>query len=296
MCCTKLFNLFPGTCMNCNQTKLQEEAHLYDDIVVFDFLDTYMNLTIKTVVSLNWIFKAYNTNIFLKVDDDVPLSISDVYSTLLRYIHSNRSGHPENAITGSCYSGVPVRRDLQHKWGVSRKEYSPSTYPRYCIGLSYALTRSAVSMLLNQTHNTPLIHLEDVSIGILAQKVGNTKLISIPDWTEDWQGNLNKNLIRYRKYHTIHTFQSPSHKLNKLYKSVYTWTNNNEKALTTQIYSCKHWILAEDLIHWVDSSKSGFLPDWWILFNKAFIWWVCGLLPISYRLPKRMAVFQEGRM
>ena len=209
-------------CGSCNRTKLQEEAQLYNDIVVFDFLDTYLNLTIKTIVSLNWVFKAYNTDIFLKVDDDVLLNVMDVHHTLSKHIHSNRSGHPENAIAGRCYSGVRVIRNLQHKWGVSRKAYSPSTYPSYCIGLSYALTRSAVSTLLNQTHNTPLIHLEDVSIGILAQKGRNIKLISIPNWEVQWQGNLKENLTRYRKYHTIHTFQNPSHKLNKLYKSVYT--------------------------------------------------------------------------
>ena len=47
--------------MNCSQRKLQEEAQLHDDIVVFDFLDTYVNLTIKTIVSLKWIFNVYKT-------------------------------------------------------------------------------------------------------------------------------------------------------------------------------------------------------------------------------------------
>ena len=214
--------LFLGTCGECNQTKLQEEAQIYDDIVLFDFLDTYVNLTIKTIVSLNWIFNAYKTNIFLKFDDDVLLNVTDVYQTVSRYVHSNKSEYAENTIAGWCYNGVPVIRNVRNKLGVRKEEYSPPTYPRFCIGLSYAITRSVVSKLLNQTHNTPLIHLEDISLGILAQKAGNIKLISIPNWRNQWNGNMNMNLTRYRRYHTIHTFQGRVEKLQKLWKNIST--------------------------------------------------------------------------
>ena len=210
-----LFSI-PGTCGNCNQTKLHEEAQLYNDIVVFDFLDTYVNLTIKTIVSLNWIFNVYKTDIYLKVDDDALFSVSDVYLTVLRYLHNN-TGHI--GVLGCCRSGLPVIRDLQHKWGVSKETYSPPTYPRYCIGLSYALTRAAVSLLLKQTHNTPLIHLEDVSVGLLAQKAGNISLINIYNWLADWN-LMDDNLQDYRKYHTIHTGQGRIEEVEELWKNL----------------------------------------------------------------------------
>ena len=181
-----------------------------------------MNLTIKTIVSLNWFFNVYNTDMFLKFDDDVLLNVTDVHQTVSRYLHSNKSEYAENTIAGWCYSGVPVIRNVRNKLGVSNEEYSPPTYPRFCIGLSYAITRSAVSNLLNQTHNTPLIHLEDISLGILAQKAGNIKLISIPNWRNQWNGNMNMNLARYRRYHTIHTFQGRVEKLQKLWKNIST--------------------------------------------------------------------------
>ena len=156
--------MFLGACRNCNQTKLQEEAQLYDDIVVFDFLDTYVNLTIKTIVSLNWVFNAYKTTIFLKLDDDVLLNVTDVHQTLLKHLYNSKSEHPDNAIAGWCYYRAPFARNLKHKWGLSREAYRPSTYPPYCGGPAYALTRSAVSLLLNQTQNTPLIQVEDLSV------------------------------------------------------------------------------------------------------------------------------------
>ena len=182
-------------------------------------MDTYVNLTIKTIVSLNWVFNVYNTDIFLKIDDDALLSVTDVHGTVSRYVQHPTGCHG-NSILGDCISDKFVRRNLQHKWGVSRKVYSPPTYPRYCLGLSYALTRSAISLLLNQTHNTPLIHMEDISVGLLAQKAGNIKLIDIPKWRVDW--NLVNNILtEYRKYHVIHTGQGQIDKVEELWKKYF---------------------------------------------------------------------------
>ena len=180
-----------------------------------------MNLTIKTIVSLNWVFNVYNTDIFLKLDDDVLFSVADIHRTLLKHLYNNKSEHPDSTIAGWCFSGAPVIRNLQHKWGVSREEYSPPTYPRYCLGLSYALTRSTIPLLLNQTHNTPLIHLEDVSVGLLAHKAGNIKLIDIPKWRIDWNW-INDILTDYGKYHTIHTGQGQINKVEELWKKYFT--------------------------------------------------------------------------
>ena len=180
-----------------------------------------MNLTIKTIVSLNWVFNVYNTDIFLKLDDDVLFSVADIHRTLLKHLDNSKSENPDNTIAGWCFSGAPVIRNLKHKWGLSREAYRPSTYPPYCLGLNYALTKSAISSLLNQTHNTPLIHLEDVSLGILAQKAGNIRLIDIPKWRVDlnWINNI---LVDYRKYQVIHTGQGQIDKVEELWKKYFT--------------------------------------------------------------------------
>ena len=222
----KNVTFFPGTCEDCNQTKLQEEAQLYDDIVVFDFLDTYVNLTIKTIVSLNWVFNAYNTDIFLKLDDDVLLDVTDVHQTVLRQLHY-QNNNVGNSILGRCLSDVCVRRNLQHKWGVRREVYSPSKYPKYCIGQTYALTRSAVQLLLSQTHNTPLVHLEDASVGILAKKAGHIRLVNIPNWIFNWNWKVD-NPKRYRKYHIIHTFQGEMDKVEELWRNIFLWALGNK--------------------------------------------------------------------
>ena len=180
-----------------------------------------MNLTIKTIVSLNWVLNAYNTDIFLKLDDDVLLNVSNVYRTVLKHLYNGKGEHPDSAIAGWCFSGAPVIRNLQHKWGLTKEAYGSSTYPPYCTGTTYALTKSAISLLLNQTHNTPLIHLEDVSVGILVQKAGSIRLIDIPKWriAFNW---INDILYDYRKYHTIDTRQGRLDKVQELWKKYFT--------------------------------------------------------------------------
>ena len=217
--------LFAGSCEDCNQTALREEAQLYDDIVVFDFLDTYVNLTIKTIVSLNWIFNVYKTDLYLKVDDDALFNVTDVHQTVLKHL-PNQAEHLSNYILGSCLSGIPFNRDLKHRFGVSKEAYSPPIAPRYCTGLSYAITRSAVSLLLNQTHNTPLIHLEDVTLGILAKKAGNINLRAIPFWLVK-RPNKSYKQKGYRKYHIIHTSQGPTDQMEELWKYLNSWVVGN---------------------------------------------------------------------
>ena len=181
-----------------------------------------MNLTIKTIVSLNWVLMTYKTDMFLKLDDDVLLNVTDVPHTLLRYLH-NQTDDIGNSILGSCFNNAQPIRDLQHKWGIIEEAYPNSTYPRYC-RVSYALTKSAVSSLLSQTHHTPLIHLEDVSFGILALKAGNIKLIDVPNWMVKWNWT-DDNPEKHRKYHTIHTDQGRIEKVKELWKNIYNFTN-----------------------------------------------------------------------
>ena len=159
-------------------------------------------------------------NIFLKLDDDVLLNVMDVHNTILRHLH-NQTEYLGNIILGYCISNVSVNRNTQKKWGVSREVYPPPTYPRYCYGLSYALTKSTIPSLLNQTHSNPLIHLEDVSVGLLAHKAGNIKLINILNWKVDWNST-NGNLDDYRKDHTIHTRQGKIDKVVELWQNIFT--------------------------------------------------------------------------
>ena len=70
------------------------ESEKYHDIVQFDFLDTYKNLTIKTVSALKWAkYNCPSVRYILKTDDDTFNNIPGI----LKFIHS---AHLTNSMSG----------------------------------------------------------------------------------------------------------------------------------------------------------------------------------------------------
>ena len=201
--------MFAGTSPQCDSAVIYKESKLYNDIVMFNFLDTYLNLTIKTLVSLNWAANTYNTQVFIKSDDDVILNIHKIYQRLVSLGESDSSPVPRVKM-GQCFTdGLPVRLPC-HKFSVSHDIYPRDKYPVYCNGPNYVITRAAIFALLNQTHRTMLLSLEDVSLGILAEKAGNVKMISVPHWMFTSLTPINVSRIHvymYRKYYSVHTKQ-----------------------------------------------------------------------------------------
>ena len=199
--------MFAGTSPQCDSAAIYKEAKLYNDIVMFNFLDTYLNLTIKTLVSLNWAANTYNTQVFIKSDDDVILNIYQIYHRLVSLQESD-STPVSRVIMGQCFTDAfPVRVPC-HKFSVSQNIYPRDKFPVYCNGPNYVITRAAIFALLNQTHRTEL-SLEDVSLGILAEKAGNVKMISVPHWmfTSLTSINVSRHTDMYRKYYSVHTKQ-----------------------------------------------------------------------------------------
>jgi len=68
--------------------KLRQEYDQYEDIVQQDFLDTYKNLTIKTISAIKWASKyCLNTKYVLKIDDDMIINSP----RLINYLEKNEN-------------------------------------------------------------------------------------------------------------------------------------------------------------------------------------------------------------
>jgi len=64
--------------------KLKQEAGIYKDIVQADFVDSYYNNTIKTMMSFKWLVKyCSNSKFYMFVDDDMYVSVKNV-ATFIR--------------------------------------------------------------------------------------------------------------------------------------------------------------------------------------------------------------------
>ena len=78
-----------------NQTDeqlIREESEKYGDLIQFGFIDSYYNLTLKSVSILRWSQKYCKTEYFLKTDDDIIVNID----LLLKNLNTFKQGDSIN--------------------------------------------------------------------------------------------------------------------------------------------------------------------------------------------------------
>ncbi|KAK6733086.1 hypothetical protein RB195_017072 [Necator americanus] len=172
--------IFPiGSLRDFNETtRLVEEINLFDDILQGDYLDSYRNLTMKTLSALRFAAVAYpKVDSILKIDDDVAWNVPLVTN----YIKSRVL---PNSI--SCYkspSSSPVRKN-RSKWYVTYDEYPGESYPEYCFGVAYVLHRTAVLPMLSVLPQMKYFWIDDVFVTGFMARAATVSLIEINQYTE----------------------------------------------------------------------------------------------------------------
>ncbi|XP_053328713.1 beta-1,3-galactosyltransferase 4 [Spea bombifrons] len=141
------------------------EAELHRDIVQVAFADTYRNLTLKTLAGLAWgLQKCQSARFILKTDDDVFVNTPSLSKFL--------SGQDGLQYLGRIHWHVGPIRDPESRHYTSRDVYPGGYFPPYCSGTGYVLSRGAAVLMLQKLKRGPLLSLEDVYVGILAQAAG----------------------------------------------------------------------------------------------------------------------------
>ncbi|NXI81391.1 B3GT5 galactosyltransferase, partial [Rhipidura dahli] len=94
---------------------LQEEDRLHGDLLQQDFLDTYNNLTLKTLMGLEWVSRfCPNATYVMKADHDVFLNLEFLARRLLQPPRSH-------FLTGYVYRRTGPLRNPAYKWFVPRE-------------------------------------------------------------------------------------------------------------------------------------------------------------------------------
>ena len=144
---------------------IKKESSLYRDVVQADFMDTYQNLTIKTLMGLQWA-REFCTNVqfILKTDDDTLVHVPSLLGVL-------KSQRQTLLILGAVNTNSLVMRN--GRWKVSREKYPAPTYPPYCNGAAYVLSADVAWMISGAAKRAPIVPLEDVYItGIIPRLLG----------------------------------------------------------------------------------------------------------------------------
>ncbi|OCT90420.1 hypothetical protein XELAEV_18019034mg [Xenopus laevis] len=149
--------------MESNQKLLEEEMKTYGDIVQQDFMDTYYNLTLKTLMGMEWISKyCPGASYVMKIDSDMFLNVDYLVHHLLQ------PGLPvhQNYITGYIIAKTGPIRDKEYKWYVPMEVYPNDTYPPYPAGPGYVFSADMAKKVYDVAQTIRAVPMEDSFMGI----------------------------------------------------------------------------------------------------------------------------------
>lgn len=188
------------------QADIAAESQKYKDIIQKDFIDTYYNLTLKTMMGIEWIHRfCYQSSFVMKTDTDVFVNVFYLTELLLRKKRTTR------VFTGFLkLNEYPIRR-RGSKWYVSEEEYPGKTYPPFCSGTGYVFSTDVASQIYNVSENVLFIKLEDVFIGLCLAKL-NIQLEELHSEQTFFPERIRFSVSRFKKIVMCHKIK-PSEQL-----------------------------------------------------------------------------------
>ena len=149
--------------------EIEEEHRNHQDLIWIEDEEDFLLITYKTgmfVQVLNAMANDLGLNYThaLKTDDDSYVAME----RLERYL-----GEEEGIdYWGNCGHYTRPFRDPDHKYVVSREEYSRDFFPPYCQGGAIVLSRKMIECAAIEMGKTPFLSMEDVFLGMTAERCG----------------------------------------------------------------------------------------------------------------------------
>ena len=157
------------------ESDIMAEADKFGDIIQEDFLDSYANLTVKSLMMLRWFTRTCDTTPYvLKTDDDVYINLNQLDLLVSATSRQERvSSGGGDLLMGTLICGATPIRDPYNKWYAPAYMYHSRVYPNYLSGTAYLMSNSVARKLFEVAMITPMFHLEDIYVtGILAKAAG----------------------------------------------------------------------------------------------------------------------------
>ncbi|XP_004566444.1 beta-1,3-galactosyltransferase 1 [Maylandia zebra] len=148
------------------QQQMLQESNKYHDLIQSNFVDCYKNLTIKTMVILEWLTAhCSGASYAMKIDSDMFLNVHNLVNMLL-------NAQKTNYMTGLVTGWGTVVRDPSSKWYVPSDIYAPAFYPVYALGLGYIMSLDLPKKLTEASRHVKALYIEDVYLGMLMHHLG----------------------------------------------------------------------------------------------------------------------------
>ncbi|XP_020318950.1 beta-1,3-galactosyltransferase 2 [Oncorhynchus kisutch] len=150
------------------QSSLEAESRRHRDIIQQDFMDTYNNLTIKTLMGMHWVAAhCPGTNYVMKTDSDMFVNTEYLVHKLLQPKNLPKRDY----FTGYLMKGYAPNRNKNSKWYMSHELYPSERYPTFCSGTGYVFSGDLAGKIYRASLGIRRLHLEDVYTGICLAKL-----------------------------------------------------------------------------------------------------------------------------
>lgn len=161
-------------------SKLRSEELLYGDMIRGRFLDTYDNLTLKTISMLEWVDTYCSRAAYLlKTDDDMFINVPRLLDFISRH---PANGNGQRAIYGRLAKKWKPIRNRKSKYYISPQQYRPAVFPDFTTGPAYLLPARLAHELYTAALNHTYFKLEDVFVtGIVASSL-HVRRVHVPEF------------------------------------------------------------------------------------------------------------------
>ncbi|XP_037048223.1 beta-1,3-galactosyltransferase 5-like isoform X2 [Bradysia coprophila] len=169
-------------------TELETERAQFGDLIIGDFVDTYRNLSRKSIMAYDWLVSyCHEADIVVKTDDDVMVNIFKLTEELGLWPQKI----PLN-IWCAVHFNEMLNRTETSPYYVSPEEYPNDIAPKHCAGVGYITPMTVVRKIadeISRSYRGPVCQQEDIFMtGIVTEKIqfGKKEPIELIDRMVQW--------------------------------------------------------------------------------------------------------------
>ncbi|XP_072135232.1 UDP-GlcNAc:betaGal beta-1,3-N-acetylglucosaminyltransferase 9 [Mobula birostris] len=146
---------------------LELESQVYRDILLWDFQDTFFNLTLKEIHFLKWLDRFCPTAEFIfKGDDDVFVNVENIADFLLD------ADPMEDLFVGHIIDQALPIRSNRSKYYIPEMMYGSGVYPVYAGGGGFLMSGHTAGRLYGASKEVDLFPIDDVFLGMCLLRIG----------------------------------------------------------------------------------------------------------------------------
>ncbi|TMS23431.1 Beta-1,3-galactosyltransferase 2 [Larimichthys crocea] len=150
------------------QERLKQENLQHHDLIQSDFQDSYRNLTIKTMMMLEWLVAhCVKASYIMKVDSDIFVHVYNLVKLLL-----NPNTAKQNYMSGLVWWHSPVLRNPSNKFYMPEAVIAEPEYPPYPLGMAYVMSLDLPGKILGVSPQIKPLYIEDVYLGLCLTRLG----------------------------------------------------------------------------------------------------------------------------